>query len=124
MKKLILLILLNFTVFFSSYSLESLSLEESLINAAKKGELETIKELISSGVNIRYKDQHGLNALHYAAKCKKQAVLQMILDHIDSMSSITIEKRIYLITKVDLENGQTPLQLAVENKDNSSATII
>ena len=37
MKKLILLILLNFTVFFSSDSLESLSLEESLINAAKKG---------------------------------------------------------------------------------------
>lgn len=66
----------------------------------------------------------GRNALHYAAKCKKPAVLQMILDHIDSMASITIEKRIYLITKVDLENGQTPLQLAVENKDNSSATII
>jgi ankyrin repeat protein len=78
-KKLILLILLNFTVFFNSYSLESLSLEESLINAAKKGELETIKELINSGVNIRYKDQRGLNALHYAAINNKANIIELLV---------------------------------------------
>ena len=79
MKKLILLILLNFAVFFSLYSLESLSLEESLIDAAKKGELETIKKLISSGVKIRYKDQHGLNALHYAAIYNKTNIIELLV---------------------------------------------
>ena len=79
MKKLILLILLNFTVFFSSDSLESLSLEESLIDAAIKGELEKIEELISSGVNIRYKDQHGLNALHYAAANNKANIIELLV---------------------------------------------
>ncbi|XP_043724927.1 protein VAPYRIN-like [Telopea speciosissima] len=78
---------------------------ESVLRAARKGELRDLELLLNTGAITNYHDQYGLTALHVAAiKGHKEAVC-MLLNH-GMMKMMDLECQ-------DLE-GHTPLHLAVE----------
>lgn len=89
----------------STYELLEREEEEAVLTAARRGESNRIKSLLSQGANPSLSDQYGLTALHVAALKGHKEVVELLLD-IQGRYRVDIECR-------DGE-GQTPLHLAVE----------
>src|SRR5689334_10260498 len=51
-----------------------------LLTAASKGDLATVRAMLSSGVNPNTKDADGITALMYAARKDKAEVVEALLD--------------------------------------------
>ncbi|XP_042515037.1 protein VAPYRIN-like [Macadamia integrifolia] len=87
---------------------------ESVLKAARRGELRDLELLLSSGAITNYHDQYGLTALHVAAiKGHKEAVC-MLLDHGMMMKDLECQ---------DMQ-GHTPLHLAVEGGSLETVDIL
>ena len=53
---------------------------DSLINAAGKGEIEEVRQLIAGGADVAAKNSHGFTALHGAAAMGREGVVRLLLD--------------------------------------------
>ncbi|KAJ4978494.1 hypothetical protein NE237_009274 [Protea cynaroides] len=80
---------------------EILERGESVLTAARRGELRDLKLLLNTGAITNYHDQYGLTALHAASIKGHTEAVSMLLDH-----GMDLECQ-------DME-GHTPLHLAVE----------
>ncbi|WP_297457070.1 ankyrin repeat domain-containing protein [Persephonella sp.] len=54
-------------LFIFSFSFANSNLNQQLIEAVKKNDLQQVKKLIKNGADVNFKDKKGFSVLHYAA---------------------------------------------------------
>jgi hypothetical protein len=88
-------------------------LRSRLIEAARKGDVQAVRALVSTGVKIDSTDGNGLNALHHAAQEGQAEVIAVLVDAGADVDAKT-------------ENGlaKTPLHLASESAQPGTAQAV
>lgn len=75
-------IIFSLMIFSLSLNLYALTKNEKLfLNSARFGDIETVKELINSEIDIDIQDQEGFTALMYASALKKTFIVMTLLDY-------------------------------------------
>ena len=86
--------------------------ETKLINATKKGDLETVKTYLKEGIDINTRDSdNGYSILHWAAEKGQKKIVKLL-----------IEKGANLNAKT--KNNLTPLNLADNNFENEISELL
>jgi len=81
-------------------------LDEALLTAARKGDLEQVKALLAKGANLEAKTRHGVTPLYYAASRGHADVLNYL---IEKGANINVEDTFYKSNALDfaIQNGNT-----------------
>src|SRR5262245_18445811 len=59
---------------------QNVSLNDDLIAAAKKGDVEAVKSLIAKGANVNTRTNYGATALHFAADRGHLEVIKVLVE--------------------------------------------
>lgn len=93
---------------------------EALINAARKEDVEAVKKLLKDdNIDLSKCDNHGRNALHWAAQnnVKSDAIMQALLNHPKCTDEVINEKDKYVY-------GWTPLDWAYSYNRSRLKTVL
>jgi len=85
--------------------------DKALIQAAQKGDIETVKQHLDAGADVNAKDEQGRTAIYMAAKTrkvKKEITELLIANNADVNVKVT--------NRIKSDNGATPLHF-VKNKE-------
>lgn len=88
-------------------------LRTRLIDAARRGDVDAVKQLINTGIKLDAVDEMGLNALHHASKSGQNQVVHVL-----------IEAGADVDAPAGNGSGKTPLHLASESRTVGTSGVV
>merc|ERR1719359_2808241 len=70
----------NYNKSLESFPEPYMTLEENLLQASKCGNIEEVRDLLESGVDVNAKDKHGWTSLHYASRAGNINIMKILLN--------------------------------------------
>jgi ankyrin repeat protein len=103
-------------IFCAAVALLAADVNDDLLNAARKGDLDTVKALIDKGAPIEAKTSYGQTPLYLAAMSGHEAVVRFLLDkgaktdvtdtfYKASMLGFVLERKHYAVAKIIIAKG-------------------
>ena len=87
----------------------------ALLDAAKKGDIEAVKQHLAAGADVNAKTADGTTPLHNAAVYGHTEVAELLIANGANMNAIIVSGR---------NQGKTPLDLAIWRKKNEAADLL
>ena len=87
----------------------------ALLDAAKKGDIEAVKQHLAAGADVNAKTADGTTPLHNAAVYGHTEVAELLIANGANMNAIIVSGR---------NQGKTPLDLAIWRKKNEAAALL
>ena len=87
----------------------------SIIDAAKQGNIEAVKQHIAAGTDVNAKDEDGYTPLHVAAWEGHKEIAELLIAKGADVNAIIVSGR---------KQGKTPLDVAIEFKHTETADLL
>lgn len=91
--------------FYKPALLPERTIEEKLIAAVFHGQLQKVKDLVTQGANLNFKDTSGETALHYAIRSECFESVKIL---VEARADLNVKNK----------NGESPLILAAKNRNS------